>query len=89
MDKQEMLGKLGLSEDEYKKLLTKFATFFNSLEDNQKRVINNWLPHLDEIAKSFGPDVTVEQLKKLSDLENVCIGVAAIAFKPGPQGPKR
>lgn len=82
MDKPEMLRKLNLSETEYKELLAKFAAFFNSLSNEQKKVINNWLPKFDEIAKAFGPDVTVEQLKKLSDLENVCVGVAAVAFMP-------
>ena len=84
MDKQEMLRKLNLSETEYKDLLAKFGSFFNSLSDGQKKIINNWLPKYDEIAKAFGPDVTPEQLKELSNLENVCIGVAAIAFKPTP-----
>lgn len=87
MNKDEMFRKLGIEEPEYKELLAKFAAFFNSLDDNQKKIINAWMPKYDQIAKAFGPDVSVDELRKLGNLENVCVGVAAVAFVPPPPGP--
>jgi hypothetical protein len=62
MTKEEMLKRSGLTEKEFKELVHKFLHFLSSLDPAQKAAVHRWLPSPSRVAKSFGPDVTPEQL---------------------------
>jgi hypothetical protein len=72
MDQEEMLKELGVSRKELYELLTRFGAFFESLDKRQQAVIRRSFPTLTEAAKTFGPDVTGDDLRKLFE------GVSAI-----------
>jgi hypothetical protein len=65
MTRDEMLKRLGLSDEELKDLLHKFVKFHKSLNDHQKAVIERSLPTTAAAAKTFGPTVTPEHLEQL------------------------
>ena len=62
MTKDEMLKKSGLSEAEFRELVSKFKAFLDQLNPTQREAVNRWLPSANKIAASFGPALTVEQL---------------------------
>ena len=65
MTRDEMLKRLGLSDEELKDLLHKFVKFHKSLNDHQKAVIDRSLPTTAAAAKTFGATVTPAHLQKL------------------------
>jgi hypothetical protein len=84
MTRDEMLKKLGLTQEENDELMSKFAKFLQSLTPNQKRVFLDLMPRTDDVVKSFGPDVTIEQLQTLATPEALAAGVHFFAFQPPP-----
>lgn len=62
MTKEEMLKKSGLTEAEFKELVSKFKTFLNQLNPAQRAAVDRWLPSLQRVAASFGPALTAERL---------------------------
>jgi hypothetical protein len=62
MTKEEMLQKSGLTEREFKELVRKFQDFLASLDVAQKAAVHRWLPTASQIAASFGPALTTQQL---------------------------
>jgi len=66
MTHKQMLKKLGLTEDEHRDLVTKFAAFHSSLNENQRRVVRHSMPTAEQAAKSFGRGVTAEHIERLS-----------------------
>lgn len=64
MTREEMLKKLRLTEAEYTDLISQFLKFTGNLDEAQKRVVRHNMPKLEKAARSFGPDVTVEDFKK-------------------------
>lgn len=84
MTRAEMLQKLGLSETEHQDLVKKTVGFLNSLDSNQKRSFISFLPTIEEAAKFFGPDTTVQDVKSLATDDALAAGVAFFACKaPG------
>jgi hypothetical protein len=75
MTRREMLEKLGLTEEEYADLMKKTLGFCKSLNEAQKRVVKSSLPSLEEAARSFGPDVSVEDFKGFVGHEIIACGV--------------
>jgi hypothetical protein len=65
MTHDEMLKRLGLSDEELKELLQKFDKFHKSLNDRQRAVIDRSLPTTAATAKTFGATVTPAHLQKL------------------------
>lgn len=65
MTHKEMLKRMGLTEEEFRDLLTKFRHFYDLLNANQKAVVTRSLPTLEAAARSFGPDVSVEDMQEL------------------------
>jgi hypothetical protein len=63
MTHKEMLKKMGLTADEHRDLMIKFAAFHNSLNPNQRKVMEQCMPTLEDAAKTFGPDVTTQQIE--------------------------
>jgi len=74
MSHEEMLKKLGLTEAQHRDLMTKLLHFCRSLDDSQKKVVKDNLPTLEEAARSFGPDVSVEDFKKFCGKEILVCG---------------
>ena len=64
MTKEEMLKKSGLSEEQFKQLVSKFKDFLAKLDENQRAAVIRWLPSLERVAASFGPALTAERLAK-------------------------
>jgi hypothetical protein len=62
MTKAEMLQISGLTDAEFKELVRKFQHFLSQLDPAQLAAIQRWMPTGSQIAKSFGPAVTVDQL---------------------------
>jgi hypothetical protein len=62
MTKEEMLKKSGLTEAEFKELVSKFKTFLDQLNPAQRAAVDRWLPTAERVAASFGPALTVERL---------------------------
>lgn len=65
MTRNELLARMGLTEKQLMELLHKFRHFYKSLDPKQKSVVKHSLPTLEAAAKSFGPDVTVDDLHEL------------------------
>lgn len=63
--REELLRRLGLTDKELRDFLSKFMAFYRSLNEPQKRVIERTLPTLEQAARSFGPDVTVQDIEAL------------------------
>lgn len=64
MNKEEMLKKSGLTDEEFKELVHKFKAFLESLNPAQRAAVDRWLPSAEKIAASFGPALTVKELAK-------------------------
>jgi len=62
MTRQEFLGEVGLSNDEFRDLIQKFVSFLEPLNEAQRDAIHRSLPTIAEAARSLGPDVTQERL---------------------------
>ena len=68
MTREEMLKKMGLTQEELKDLLLKLAQLRASLNDRQRAVLDRSLPTHSAAATTFGADVTAGDLEKaLSD----------------------
>jgi len=55
MTHEEMLKKLGLTDQQFRDLLKKHSDFLNSLDPAQQAVIKRSTPTLAHAAASFGP----------------------------------
>jgi hypothetical protein len=62
MESQAIVKQMGLSEDELRDLLNRFALLFKDLNEAQRRVFSLTLPSLHEALNSFVGDITEEQL---------------------------
>lgn len=65
MNQADMLKQLGISLEQFNDLFQKFQAFFNSLDDQQKQVLQASLPTLKEAADAFGPGVNESDLLQL------------------------
>ena len=65
MTQEELLKELGLSHKELQELLAKIGTFLASLDERQQAVVKRSLPPLADAVKTFGPDVSADDLRKL------------------------
>lgn len=70
MNREAMLAKMELSDGDFRDYIAKSKTFIESLNEAQLKFHFNSkrapVP-MEDAAKAFGPDVTVEQLKDLFD----------------------
>jgi hypothetical protein len=62
MTREEMLKRSGLTEAEFRDILSKFRAFVDSLNHAQRAAVERWLPSAERIAASFGPALTREKL---------------------------
>ena len=65
MNRPDMLAVLGLSDSEFTDMLQKFNAFLNTLNANQRAVIQNSVPSVSQAAASFGPDVSTADVQYL------------------------
>lgn len=88
MTRDEMLRRLGLTELELEDLLDKYRQFHKSLSDRQRVVMTRSLPSVEEAIRSFGPDVTVDDMQILLDpnstgaMFSMYVAVVAPGHKP-------
>lgn len=62
MTREEMLKKSGLTETEFRELVSKFNAFLDQLNPAQRAAVHRWLPSAERVAASFGPALTAEKL---------------------------
>ena len=79
MTHDEMLKKMHLTDGELRDLLRKFHSFFKSLDKQQQAVVKYSLPKLERAAKTFGPDVTPDNLEDLLEAAGNENGVAIMS----------
>jgi len=87
MTREEMLKRLGLTKAENDDLMNKLGKFLVTLNPQQKKVFMNLMPKSQDVVKSFGPGVTVEDLETLATPTALAAGVAFFAFQPPPPPP--
>jgi hypothetical protein len=69
MTREEMLKRMGLTQEELTDLLQKLAQLHASLNDHQRAVLDRSLPTHSAAAKTFGANVTAADLQKLLSAE--------------------
>jgi hypothetical protein len=90
MTKVEMLQISGLTDAEFKELVRKFQHFLSQLDPAQLAAVHRWMPTAPQIAKSLGPDVTVNDLADVVGADPTAAtaiaerGVGLSAPNPGP-----
>ena len=65
MNREDMLAKLGVSHEQLQDLFRKFEAFFNSLDQQQQRVVKSSLPSVDEAVQAFGAEASQDDLLNL------------------------
>jgi Ca2+-binding EF-hand superfamily protein len=65
MTRDEMLRKMGLTEEQFRNLRQSFGAFYAKLSPEEKKVVDRTLPSLRRAARSLGPDVTENDLREL------------------------
>jgi len=65
MNRDDMLKKLGVSQDQLQDLFRKFESFFNTLNPQQQKVVKASLPTVQEAVQAFGADATAADLMSL------------------------
>jgi hypothetical protein len=70
MTREEMLKQMGLTHEELKDLLHKLRQLHASLNEHQRAVLTRSLPTPSRAAKTFGADVTAEDLEKFLRTED-------------------
>jgi hypothetical protein len=78
MTRNEMLKRMDLTDEDLKDLVHKFKTFHSSLNERQRAIVTRSLPNISSAAKSFGNDVTAEELQKELGLDRT--GVMFVGY---------
>jgi len=87
MTRDEMLKKLGITNEEFKDLVHKLEKLYLSLTESQRVVFVRSFPTAASAAASFGKDVTSDQLQRLfaADPTNEPFASGKVAFlAPNP-----
>jgi hypothetical protein len=84
MTRSEMLKKMGLKDEELKDLMQKFRNFKDTLNAHQLRVVTRSLPTVTAAAKTFGDDVTAEDLQQLFGTDATSGSFGAHGLNNGP-----
>ena len=83
MDRQRLLKKLGLTEQELTDLITKRRHFLKSLTPAQRRVFEASLPKTNTVIKTFGADCSEQDLLELCGQEEVAPRILAFCVPEG------
>jgi hypothetical protein len=78
--REQMLKQMGIKDEDFRDYLKKHAAFLKSLNAKQKNFHHKNTPKqkVAEVAKSLGPDVTTDHIKKLFKEAPPVQGVMAI-----------
>ena len=87
MNREDMLAKLGVSQDQLQDLFRKFEAFFSSLDTQQQQVVKVSLPSVKEAVDAFGADATESDLLNLFQADEQRPPLAC--FLPLQQGKAR
>jgi hypothetical protein len=68
MTQEQMLAAMGISQQDFTDFVTKFEQFRNSLNPAQQALLDSALPSTSQIAQSFGPNCSVEDVEALCQL---------------------
>lgn len=83
MDRQRILKRLGLTQQELDDLLTKRRNFVKSLNPAQRRVMESSLPRTSTVMKSMGTDCSEQDLLEVFGQEEVTPRVMAFCVPEG------
>jgi len=61
---QQILNKIGLSDEDTRDLIRKHQAYLDSLNPAQRTVVAKAMPSWDEAASAVGPDCTADDLSK-------------------------
>ena len=95
MTQKQLLKLLGLTSEEFRDLLQKFADFQKSLNPAQRDAVERSMPTIAQARRSLGGDLTPEQLLDLvrkiqgvhvDDAEGGGFGSKIYKAKPNPTG---
>jgi hypothetical protein len=78
MTKEEFLSRLGLSSHEFRELVRKFIHFLDRLTEAERAAVLRSMPTIAEAARSFGPDVTSDELGNI--LKEILEGIDIVAL---------
>ena len=67
MTRQQMLDKIGITDEHFRDYLRKYCSFLNSLERIQRDFHYDHVGRstVEEVAKSLGPDVSAKDIEHL------------------------
>jgi hypothetical protein len=83
MDRQKLLKKLGLTQQELDELISKRRNFLRSLNPAQRRVLEASLPKTTTVIKTFGTDCSEQDLLELCGQEEVAPRILAFCVPEG------
>lgn len=86
MTREEMLSKLGISDQDFRDFLTKLATFRSSLNPAQLALYHRALPTVDQVAQAFGPDASIQDVENLFAEAPPMNGICCIFWGWGDPG---
>lgn len=65
MNREEMLKRVNLTEQDFHHIVTAFRAFYGSLNDREKAVVNRTLPTLQQALRALGGDIDLGELQIL------------------------
>lgn len=87
MTREEMLAKLGISDEDFRDFLRKLEAFRRSLNPAQLEFFHRNLPTAIQVAEAFGPTATVEEVEALFVEAPPVAGVVCFLWTQKPGGP--
>lgn len=81
ISREQMLKRMGIKDADFRDYLTKHAAFLKSLNASQRKFHHSNIPRkkVGEVAKSLGPDVTSEHVKRLFKEAPPVMGVMSVS----------
>ena len=83
MNRQQMLAKMGLSEDDFNDLVSKITNLRNSLNPAQKAAFDKSLPTSQQLARSFSSDCSAADVESQLGASSGTKGIMCILWARG------
>jgi len=80
MTREQMLSSMGISSHDFQDYIKKFLAFRGSLNSSQISVLDRAMPTAGEIAQSFGPNCSPQDVEALLQVVPPTAGVACICW---------
>jgi len=86
MTREQMLSKMGISDQDFRDFLTKLAAFRNSLNPAQLAFFHRSMPTVDQVAQAFGSDASIQDVNNLFAEAPPMDGICCIFWGWGSEG---